>query len=123
MQNHWEDILLFDEQLSEEERIIQRNIHEYCQNSLMPRILEANRDEVFHREIYNELGELGMLGPTIKGYGCAGISYVAYGLITREIERVDSSYRSAMSVRCMQFIDLVQTIKKRSTYQKWLKEN
>ena len=73
MQNHWEDILLFDEQLSEEERIIQRNIHEYCQNSLMPRILEANRDEVFHREIYNELGELGMLGPTIQGYGCAGI--------------------------------------------------
>ena len=69
MQNHWEDILLFDEQLSEEERIIQRNIHEYCQNSLMPRILEANRDEVFHREIYNELGELGMLGPTIQGYG------------------------------------------------------
>ena len=65
----------------------------------MPRILEANRDEVFHREIYNELGELGMLGPTIKGYGCAGIGYVAYGLITREIERVDSSYRSAMSVQ------------------------
>ncbi len=61
MQNNWEDILLFDEQLSEEERIIQRNIHEYCQNSLMPRILEANRDEVFHREIYNELGELGIL--------------------------------------------------------------
>ena len=99
MQNHWEDILLFDEQLSEEERIIQRNILEYCQNSLMPRILEANRDEVFHREIYNELGELGMLGPTIQGYGCAGIGYVAYGLITREIERVDSSYRSAMSVQ------------------------
>jgi len=99
MQNHWEDILLFDEQLSEEERIIQRNIYEYCQNSLMPRILEANRDEVFHREIYNELGELGMLGPTIQGYGCAGIGYVAYGLITREIERVDSSYRSAMSVQ------------------------
>ena len=99
MQNRWEDILLFDEQLSEEERIIQRNIYEYCQNSLMPRILEANRDEVFHREIYNELGELGMLGPTIQGYGCAGIGYVAYGLITREIERVDSSYRSAMSVQ------------------------
>ena len=99
MQNNWEDILLFDEQLSEEERIIQRNIREYCQNSLMPRILEANRDEVFHKEIYQELGELGMLGPTIHGYGCAGIGYVAYGLITREIERVDSSYRSAMSVQ------------------------
>ena len=99
MQNNWEDILLFDEQLSEEERIIQRNIREYCQNSLMPRILEANRDEVFHKEIYQELGELGMLGPTIQGYGCAGIGYVAYGLITREIERVDSSYRSAMSVQ------------------------
>ena len=99
MHNNWEDILLFDEQLSEEERIIQRNIREYCQNSLMPRILKANRDETFHREIYDELGDLGMLGPTIQGYGCAGISYVAYGLITREIERVDSSYRSAMSVQ------------------------
>ena len=99
MHNNWEDILLFEEQLSEEERIIQRNIREYCQNSLMPRILKANRDETFHREIYDELGDLGMLGPTIQGYGCAGISYVAYGLITREIERVDSSYRSAMSVQ------------------------
>ena len=91
MHNNWEDILLFEEQLSEEERIIQRNIREYCQNSLMPRILKANRDETFHREIYDELGDLGMLGPTIQGYGCAGISYVAYGLITREIERVDST--------------------------------
>lgn len=99
MHNNWEDILLFEEQLSEEERIIKRNIREYCQNSLMPRILKANRDETFHREIYDELGDLGMLGPTIQGYGCAGISYVAYGLITREIERVDSSYRSAMSVQ------------------------
>ena len=99
MHNNWEDILLFEEQLSEEERIIQRNIREYCQNSLMPRILKANRNETFHREIYDELGDLGMLGPTIQGYGCAGISYVAYGLITREIERVDSSYRSAMSVQ------------------------
>jgi len=99
MHNNWEDILLFEEQLSEEERIIQRNIREYCKNSLMPRILKANRDETFHREIYDELGDLGMLGPTIQGYGCAGISYVAYGLITREIERVDSSYRSAMSVQ------------------------
>lgn len=65
----------------------------------MPRILLANRNEVFHREIISEMGELGVLGPTIKGYGCAGVSSVAYGLLARELERVDSGYRSAMSVQ------------------------
>lgn len=71
----------------------------FCQEKLMPRITKANRDEVFHREILNEMGELGLLGPTIQGYGCSGTSSVAYGLITREVERVDSAYRSAMSVQ------------------------
>jgi glutaryl-CoA dehydrogenase len=99
MDNHWEDILKLDTQLTEEERMIRDNVREYCKKSLMPRILDANRNEVFHPEIYKEMGELGILGASIKGYGCAGVGYVSYGLITREIERVDSSYRSAFSVQ------------------------
>ena len=99
MNNNWEDLLRLDSQLSEEERMIRDNVREYCNKSLMPRILNANRNEVFHSEIYKEMGELGILGATIKGYGCAGVGYVSYGLITREIERVDSSYRSAFSVQ------------------------
>jgi glutaryl-CoA dehydrogenase len=99
MENNWEDIFIFDEQLSEEERMIKDNVREYCQKSLMPRILESNRNETFHPEIFKEMGELGILGATIKGYGCAGINYVSYGLITREIERVDTSYRSSFSVQ------------------------
>ncbi|MEC8466683.1 MAG: acyl-CoA dehydrogenase [Pseudomonadota bacterium] len=93
------NIFLFDELLKEEEILIKNTARDYCQNSLFPKILEANRKEHFHREIYNELGELGLLGASIKGYGCAGVNYVSYGLITREIERVDSSYRSAFSVQ------------------------
>ena len=99
MENNWEDIFKFDDQLSEEERMIRDNVREYCQKSLMPRIVESNRNEIFHSEIMKEMGDLGILGATIKGYGCAGINYVAYGLITREIERVDTSYRSAFSVQ------------------------
>ena len=97
--NNWEDIFHFNDQLSEEERLIQSSTNEYCQKSLMPRILEANRNESFDKEIYKELGNLGLLGAPIQGYGCAGTNYVSYGLITREIERVDSSYRSAYSVQ------------------------
>jgi len=93
------DILLFDEQLSEEELIVQKSARDYCQNELMPRITDANRSEVFDKSIYKEMGELGFLGAPIKGYGCAGTNYVSYGLIAREIERVDSSYRSAFSVQ------------------------
>ena len=99
MDNNWEDIFRFEDQLTEEERMIKNNVREYCKQSLMPRILEANRNENFHTEIYKEMGELGILGASIKGYGCAGVGYVSYGLITREIERVDSSYRSAFSVQ------------------------
>ena len=99
MDNNWEDILRIDAQLTEEERMIRDNVRDYCNKSLMPRILEANRNETFHPEIYKEMGELGILGATIKGYGCAGVGYVSYGLITREIERIDSSYRSAFSVQ------------------------
>jgi len=73
--------------------------HDYCQEKLLPRVTMANRHETFDRDIMSEMGELGVLGPTIKGYGCPGVSSVAYGLIAREVERVDSSYRSAMSVQ------------------------
>jgi glutaryl-CoA dehydrogenase len=95
----WEDPLLLESLLGEEERMIRDLARDYCQTRLAPRILEANRHEVFDRAIYLELGELGLLGPTIHGYGCAGVNHVAYGLITREIERVDSGYRSAASVQ------------------------
>src|SRR6266851_5420611 len=95
----WSDPLLLDEALSEDERMVRDSAHAYCQEKLFPRVLEANRHEHFDREIMNEMGTLGFLGSTIEGYGCAGVNYVSYGLIAREVERVDSGYRSAMSVQ------------------------
>ena len=95
----WDDALRLDGQLSEDERAIRDMAHAYCQEKLMPRVLAANRHEKFDREIMNELGELGFLGATLDGYGCAGVSYVCYGLMAREVERVDSGYRSAFSVQ------------------------
>ena len=96
----WQDPMFFEQQLSDEERLIRDATRDYCQDRLMPRIQQANRDEVFDREIMNELGELGLLGTTIpEEFGCAGASYVSYGLVAREVERVDSGYRSAMSVQ------------------------
>jgi glutaryl-CoA dehydrogenase len=95
----WEDPLLLEDQLTEDERMVRDSARAYAQDKLMPRVLEANRHEHFHREIMTEMGELGLLGPTIDGYGCAGVGYVSYGLIAREVERVDSGYRSAMSVQ------------------------
>jgi glutaryl-CoA dehydrogenase len=95
----WADPLLLEESLSEEERMVRDSAHDYCQERLFPRVLEANRHERFDREIMNEMGALGFLGSTIEGYGCAGVNYVSYGLIAREVERVDSGYRSAMSVQ------------------------
>ena len=96
---NWEDPLLLEDQLTEEERMVRDTARDYAQDKLMPRVLEANRHEKFDREIMNELGALGLLGSTIDGYGCAGTNYVSYGLIAREVERVDSGYRSAMSVQ------------------------
>jgi glutaryl-CoA dehydrogenase len=95
----WEDPLLFEELLTEDERMIRDAARDYAQEKLMPRVLEANRHERFDREIMNEYGKMGFLGATLDSHGCAGISYVAYGLIAREIERVDSGYRSAWSVQ------------------------
>lgn len=96
----WDDSLLFNDQLTDEERMIRDTARKFCQDKLMPRILEANRHEIFHREIMDEMGSMGFLGSTIpEEYGGAGLNHVAYGLIAREVERVDSGYRSAMSVQ------------------------
>jgi len=96
----WADPLRLADQLDENERLIQEAAFDYCQNALLPRVLEANRHEIFHPEIMTELGELGFLGSTLpEAYGGADASYVAYGLIAREVERIDSGYRSAMSVQ------------------------
>ncbi len=95
----WMDPLLIHDLLTDDERLIQDTVARYCQDRLQPRILEANRKETVDRDIFYEMGELGMLGSTIQGHGCAGLNYVSYGLIAREVERVDSSYRSMMSVQ------------------------
>ncbi|HYL48992.1 MAG TPA: acyl-CoA dehydrogenase [Stellaceae bacterium] len=95
----WQDPLRFNDLLSEDERLVRDAARGYAQGKLMPRVLKAFREEHFDRAILNEMGGLGFLGSTIHGYGCAGASYVAYGLVAREIERVDSGFRSAMSVQ------------------------
>jgi glutaryl-CoA dehydrogenase len=95
----WTDPFLLNEQLSEDERAIVDAAHDFCQEKLQTRVLMAARHEKFDREIMNEFGSMGFLGSTIEGYGCAGLNYVSYGLVAREVERVDSGYRSAMSVQ------------------------
>ncbi|RVU39196.1 acyl-CoA dehydrogenase [Hwanghaeella grinnelliae] len=96
----WEDPFQIDEQLSEEDRMIRDSAAQYCQEKLMPRVLEANRNETFDRSIFKEMGDMGFLGMTLpEEYGCSGVSYTAYGLAAREVERVDSGYRSAFSVQ------------------------
>ena len=95
----WDDPLLLDEQLTDEERLVRDSTRAYCEEKLLPRIVDANRHERFDREILNEMGAMGLLGATLDGYGCAGVNHVCYGLIAREVERVDSGYRSAMSVQ------------------------
>ena len=96
----WQDPFRLNEQLTEEERMIAASAHEHCQSKLLPRVQEANRREHFHREIMNEFGEMGLLGATLpEQYGCSAVNHVSYGLIAREVERVDSGYRSAMSVQ------------------------
>jgi glutaryl-CoA dehydrogenase len=95
----WDDPLLLDEQLTDEERLVRDSTRAYCEEKLLPRVVDANRHERFDREILNEMGALGLLGATLDGYGCAGVNHVCYGLIAREVERVDSGYRSAMSVQ------------------------
>ncbi len=95
----WEDPFLLRDQLTDEERMVNDTAHQFFQKELMPNIVEANRNEVFDRNIMRQMGEMGLLGVTIEGYDCAGMSSVAYGLLAKEIEAVDSGYRSAMSVQ------------------------
>lgn len=95
----WEDAFLLDQQLTDEERMVYRSASDFCQNELMKGITDANRNEHFDPAIMRQMGEMGLLGVTIDGYGCAGLSSVAYGLIARAVESVDSGYRSAMSVQ------------------------
>ena len=96
----WADPFLLEDQLTDEERMIRDTARAYCQDKLASRVTEANRHEIFHREIMSEMGELGLLGPTVpEEYGGVGANYVSYGLVAREVERVDSGYRSAMSVQ------------------------
>jgi glutaryl-CoA dehydrogenase len=116
----WADPLLLEEALSEEERMVQDSARAYCQEKLLPRVLEANRHERFDREIMNEMGGLGFLGSTIDGYGCAGVNYVSYGLIAREVERVDSGYRSAMSVQSSLVMHPIHVFGNEAQRQKYL---
>jgi glutaryl-CoA dehydrogenase len=96
---NWEDPFLLDQQLTEEERLVRDTAEQYAQDRLAPRIQSAYRNETIDLDIFKEMGSLGLLGPTIEGYGCAGVSYVSYGLTARAVEMVDSGYRSMMSVQ------------------------
>jgi glutaryl-CoA dehydrogenase len=117
----WQDPFLFDGQLSDEERMVRDATHDFCQEKLMPRILEANRHETFERAIMNEMGEMGMLGATFpEAYGAAGLNNVCYGLIAREVERVDSSYRSAVSVQSSLVMYPIYTYGTEAQRQKYL---
>ena len=112
---------MLETQLTEDERMIRDAAHDYCQSKLMTRVLEANRYEIFHREIMTEMGELGFLGPTIpEQYGGAGVNHVSYGLVAREVERVDSGYRSAMSVQSSLVMFPIHAFGSEAVRQKYL---
>lgn len=115
----WDDPFGLEDQLFEEERLVRDTARVYAQEKLMPRIVEANRHEKVDRSIFNEMGELGLLGSTIEGYGCAGVNAVSYGLAAREVERVDSGYRSMLSVQSslvMHPIDAFGSDEQKETY-------
>src|ERR1019366_7701583 len=116
----WDDPLLLDDQLTEDERQVREAAHTYCQEKLMPRVLLANRHDTFDRDIMFEMGALGFLGSTIDGYGCAGVNHVCYGLIAREVERVDSGYRSAMSVQSSLVMHPIHAYGSEAQRQKYL---
>ena len=117
---NWEDPFLIEEQLSEEERMIMHSARQYSQDKLLPRVQMAFRDERMDREIFNEMGDLGLLGSTIEGYGCPGVNYVSYGLIAREVERVDSGYRSMMSVQSSLVMHPIYTYGTEAQREKYL---
>lgn len=117
---NWKDPLNFESLLTEEEVLIKNVAKEYCSEKLMPRVLKGYRNEHFDKEMMKEMGELGLLGPTINGYGCSGVSNVAYGLIAREVERVDSGYRSAMSVQSSLVMHPIYTFGSQAQKDKYL---
>ena len=116
----WDDMLKLDEQLTDEERMISHSARDFCQQALMPTILQANREGRFNPEIMRQFGEMGLLGSTIQGYGCSGVNYVSYGLIAREVERVDSGYRSAMSVQSSLVMHPINTFGSEPQKEKYL---
>lgn len=116
----WTDPLLLDDQLEVDERLIQQTARAYAEEKLLPRIIEATRNSYFDPEIMREMGNLGLLGMTINGYGCAASSYVSYGLVAREIERIDSGYRSAMSVQSSLVMYPIATFGSKGQQQKYL---
>ena len=117
----WDDPLLLEEQFTEDERMIRDTAHQFSQERLMSRVLEANRHEHFDREIMNEMGEVGMLGATLPAkYGCADVGYVSYGIMAREVERVDSGYRSAMSVQSSLVMHPIHTYGDESQRERYL---
>jgi glutaryl-CoA dehydrogenase len=116
----WDDPLLLEDQLTEEERMVCDSARAYAEDALMPRILQANRHEKFDRAIVSEMGALGFLGSTIEGYGCAGVNHVSYGLIAREIERVDSAYRSTMSVQSSLVMHPIHAYGTEEQRKRWL---
>lgn len=117
---HWDDPLLLAEQLTEEEKLVQDTARRFTREVLFPGIVEANRHEQFDVQILREMGKLGLLGSTIEGYGCAGTSHVAYGLIAREVEWVDSGYRSALSVQSSLVMHPIYTFGTEAQKQKYL---
>ena len=117
---NWEDPFFFDSQLSDDERAVRDAAHSYCQERLQTRVLMAARHETFDRSIMTEMGELGLLGSTIEGYGCAGLNHVSYGLVAREVERVDSGYRSAMSVQSSLVMHPIHAYGSEAQRQKYL---
>jgi glutaryl-CoA dehydrogenase len=117
---NWQDPFFLMEQLSDDERAIADAAHAFCQEKLQPRVLMAARHEKFDREIMNEAGAMGFLGSTIEGYGCAGLNYVSYGLVAREVERVDSGYRSAISVQSSLVMHPINAYGSEAQKQKYL---
>lgn len=116
----WKDPLLLNECLNDEDRMIRDSAHDFAQKELMPDIIEANRHEKFDPTIMKKMGSMGLLGATIKGYDCPGVSYTAYGLIAREMERVDSGYRSALSVQSSLVMYPIYTFGSDAQKEKWL---
>ena len=116
----WQDPFAFEDQLTAEEKLIRDTAARYAKDMLMPRVLDANRHEKYDLKIFKELGDLGFLGMTLKGYGCAGSSYTAYGLVARELERIDSSYRSLFSVQSSLTMNAIYSYGDEAQKQKYL---